>query len=474
MVKNIENVKNLFSLPRYVSAVEEKVPARIGGKVSQLVGLTVEAYGISAPVGTSCHIFSYQNGNSSNSPTQLPFLEEVISRNRNGKGVKAEIVGFQEDKALLMPLGTTEGIGPGSIVKVENHPFSVKVGDELLGRVLGGLGQPLDEKGELAGGNGSSSLKRRPVHNSTPNPTSRRRIDQPIATGVKAIDGLLTCGRGQRMGIFSGSGVGKSILIGMIARNTNADVNVIALIGERGREVREFIEDSLGEEGLKRSVVVVSTSDEPALVRIKGAFTAITIAEYFRDKGMDVMFIMDSVTRLAMAKREIGLAIGEPPTTKGYTPSVFSMLPKFLERAGTTGHDGSITGFYTVLMEADDLNDPVVDNVRAILDGHIVLSRDLAEQNHYPAIDVLQSVSRLFPNVATKEHRQAAAEFKELLSVYEDARDLINIGAYEQGNNPKIDRSIKYIDDINSYLRQDILESADFQSSVQKLIGLVN
>ena len=470
-VKINENVKNLFSLPRYVSAIDNIVPVRIGGRVTRLVGLTIEAYGISAPVGRLCHIYPHRHdcrGQSLDTTnlSKLPFLDEIISH--NGKGVKAEIVGFQEDKALLMPYGSTEGIGPGSIVKEGERPFSVKVGDELLGRVLNGLGEPLDGKVEL------KAIKRRPVHNSTPNPAFRKRIDQPIATGVKAIDGLLTCGRGQRMGIFAGSGIGKSILIGMIARNANADVNVIALIGERGREVREFIEDSLGEEGLEKSVVVVSTSDEPALVRIQGAFVAVTIAEYFRDKGLDVMFIMDSVTRLAMAKREVGLAIGEPATTKGYTPSVFSMLPEFLERAGTTEHDGSITGFYTVLMEADDINDPVADTVRAILDGHILLSRDLAEQNHYPAIDVLQSVSRLFPNVTTPEHRKAAAKVKELLSVYNEARDLINIGAYELGNNPKIDRAIEYIDDINSYLKQDILEEADFQNSVQKLTELVN
>lgn len=475
-IENIENVKNLFSLPRYLSAIDNVVPVRTGGRVAQLVGLAIEACGISAPVGRSCHIFPYRHESrvtdTTTNSSKLPSLDEIVSH--NGKGVKAEIVGFREDKALLMPLGSTEGIGPGSIVKVEKHPFSVKVGDELLGRVLNGLGEPLDGKGELTGTNGSSTLERRNVHNNaTPNPAFRKRIDEPIATGVKAIDGLLTCGKGQRMGIFSGSGIGKSVLIGMIARNTNADVNVIALIGERGREVREFIEDSLGEKGLEKSVVVVSTSDEPALVRIKGAFAAVTIAEYFRDKGMDVMFIMDSITRLAMARREIGLAIGEPPTTKGYTPSVFSMLPKFLERAGTTEHHGTITGFYTVLMEADDINDPVVDTVRSIIDGHIVLSRDLAEQNHYPAIDVLQSVSRLFPHVTTKEHRKAVAEVKELLAVYNEARDLIDIGVYESGNNPKIDGSIKYIDDINSYLRQDIFEEVDFQSSVQKLIELV-
>ena len=453
----MKTIKNLFPLSRYTSAIDNIVPMRVGGRVTKLVGLTIESQGISAPVGRLCHIYPYRHS--------LPSLDEMSSH--NGKGVKAEIVGFREDKAMLMPLGSTEGIGPGSIVKVEERPFSVKVGDGLLGRVLNGLGEPLDEKGEL------KEFELRPVHNSTPNPAFRKRINQPIATGIKAIDGLLTCGKGQRMGLFAGSGVGKSTLLGMIARNTDADINVMALIGERGREVREFIEDSLGEKGLERTVVVVSTSDEPALVRIQGAFVAITIAEYFRDKGLDVMFIMDSLTRLAMAKREVGLAIGEPPTTKGYTPSVFSMLPKFLERAGTTEHNGSITGFYTVLMEADDINDPVVDTVRAIIDGHIVLSRSLAEQGHYPAIDVLQSISRLFPFVTTPEHQKSAIKVKELLSVYNEARDLINIGAYQPGNNPKIDHSIKYIDNINSYLMQDISEEVDFQSSVQKLIELI-
>jgi len=462
-VEKIEAIENGSSISHYMSMLDNTLPIRVGGKVRQLVGLTIEAQGISAPVGRLCRIYSHKQKRDSEQFC-LPTLDEIISN--DGEGVLAEIVGFQEDKALLMPLGSTEGIGPGSIVKVEKNPFSVKVGNELLGRVLNGLGEPLDGNGEL------EEYELFNVNNSTPNPAFRKRIQQPISTGIRAIDGLLTCGKGQRIGIFSGSGVGKSVLLGMIARNTDADINVIALIGERGREVREFIEDNLAEKGLERSVVVVSTSDEPALVRIQGALVAITIAEYFRDKELDVMFIMDSVTRLAMARREVGLAIGEPPTTKGYTPSVFSMLPKFLERAGTTEHNGSITGFYTVLMEADDINDPVVDTVRSIIDGHIVLSRRLAEQNHYPAIDVLQSISRLFTTVTTEEHRKLAGEVKELLSVYDEFRDMINIGAYEPGNNPKIDRAIKYIDNINAYLRQGIYEDSDFQNSVQMLSEL--
>ena len=353
--------------------------------------------------------------------------------------------------------------------------FTVWVGEELLGRTLNALGEPIDDVDvNLEGQSCINCSQSYPVHNEPPDPFERKRINEPISTGIKAIDGLLTCGKGQRVGIFAGSGVGKSVLLGMIARNTSADVNVIALVGERGREVRDFIEKDLGEEGLKRSVVVVATSDQPPLLRSLAPSTAMAIAEYFRDQGNDVLLMMDSVTRYAMAEREIGLAIGEPPATKGYTPSVFAKLPKLLERAGTTRDKGTITGLYTVLIEADDMNDPIGDSVRAILDGHIVLSRNLAIRNHYPAIDINQSISRLMVEVTTPEHRKAAAKFKETLAVYNDSKDMIDIGAYTKGSNPKIDYALNNIDNINGYLRQPIEERADFENSVSSLIQLLN
>jgi flagellum-specific ATP synthase len=385
-----------------------------------------------------------------------------------GALVPAEIVGFKEGRVLLMPLGDMHGIHPGSEVIATGGAPQVGVGGSVLGRVLDGFGQPVD------GGEPLQLSEFRTVHNSPPDPLQRRRIVQPLATGVKAIDSALTCGRGQRVGIFSGSGVGKSILLGMIARYTEADVNVIALIGERGREVREFIERDLGPRGLARSVVVVATSDKPALVRIHGAMVAITLAEYFRDQGKDVMFMMDSLTRLALAQREVGLAIGEPPTTRGYTPSVFSMMPRFLERAGTTSHQGSITGLYTVLVEQDDMNDPIADSSRAVLDGHIVLSRTLTERNHYPPIDVLQSVSRLMIDIVDPEHLKASKRMQELMAAYAQAEDLINIGAYQPGSNPRIDQAMKQIDAINGFLQQDRAESSRFEDTVNGLKALVN
>jgi flagellum-specific ATP synthase len=345
--------------------------------------------------------------------------------------------------------------------------LKVTVGRQLLGRILDGVGNPIDGKGPLI-----SNLQY-PLTSIPPNPLSRRRISEKLSVGVRAIDGLLTMGKGQRIGIMAGSGVGKSTLLGMIARNTNADISVIALVGERGREVREFIERDLGEEGLKRSVVVVATSDQPALVRIKGAMTATAIAEYFRDQGLDVILMMDSVTRFAMAQREVGLTIGEPPATRGYTPSVFAMLPKLLERAGT-GEQGSITGIYTVLVDGDDMNEPIADAVRSILDGHVVLSRQIAAQNHYPAIDILNSVSRVMLEIAETRHYQAAQKLRSAMATYREAEDLINIGAYVSGSNPEIDRAIAVIDSIKKFLRQEVYERNSLDNTVEELIGLVS
>ncbi|MEA1972023.1 MAG: FliI/YscN family ATPase, partial [Candidatus Cloacimonadota bacterium] len=354
------------------------------------------------------------------------------------------------------------GIAPGNQVSTYREPFAVSVGDALKGRILDGLGNPIDSLGKL-------KLKEsRSVYNLPPNPLLRKRITEPLELGIKAIDGLLTCGKGQRTGIFSGSGVGKSVLLGMIAKNTSADVNVIALIGERGREVRDFIENDLGEDGLKRSVVVVATSDQAALTRVKGALVATTIAEYFRDQGKNVLLMMDSVTRYAMAMREIGLAVGEPPTTKGYTPSVFANLPKLMERAGTS-KVGTITALYSVLVEGDDMDEPIADAARSILDGHIVLSRKLASKAHYPAIDVLPSISRVMNVVIDNAHKRAAQKTTETLSTYREAEDLINIGAYSKGSNPKIDYAISKIEDINSFLQQDINEKSSFDETLKTL-----
>ncbi|HOK70197.1 MAG TPA: flagellar protein export ATPase FliI [Bacillota bacterium] len=414
------------------------------GRVAQVIGLVIESDGPHAQVGEICSIYPRN--------ATLP--------------VTAEVVGFRENKLLLMPLGEMAGIEPGSEVVAGGNFLTVRVGDELLGRVLDGLGRPMDGLGPI------HTVSEYPVSSSPPNPLLRPRISKLLPLGVRAIDGLLTCGCGQRVGIFAGSGVGKSTLLGMIARNTRADVNVIALVGERGREVLEFIEGDLGEEGLARSVVVVATSDTPALVRIKGAMVATAIAEYFRDQGLNVMFMMDSVTRFAMAQREVGLAIGEPPATKGYTPSVFALLPKLLERSGTSER-GTITGLYTVLVDGDDLTEPIADAVRSILDGHIVLSRKLADANHYPAIDVLRSVSRVMDNIVSPGQRAAAGRFRDLLATYREAEDLINIGAYVAGSNPKIDESIAAIDGFNAYLRQGVGEKVSFDEAVEGLITVV-
>jgi flagellum-specific ATP synthase len=364
-----------------------------------------------------------------------------------------------------MPLGSTSGISPGSKVVAAGKPLMVKVGQEVLGRVLGGLGDPIDGKGPLLG-----DLEM-PLHAEPPDPVRRPRVTEVLKCGVRSVDGLLTIGRGQRMGIFAGSGVGKSTLMGMLARNTEADVNVIALVGERGREVRDFIEESLGEEGMAKSCVVVATSDQPPLIRLKAAFVATAIAEHFRDKGKKVLLMMDSVTRFAMAQREVGLAAGEPPTTRGYTPSVFAMLPRLMERSGTS-EVGSITAFYTILVEGDDFNEPIADQSRSILDGHIILTRDLAARNHYPAINVSQSISRLMSNLVSDEHKTAAGKLREVLARYTEAEDLINIGAYVKGSNPKIDYALSKIDQVNEFLKQGTFEKIEFEEAIDRLIGI--
>ncbi len=415
----------------------------VSGKVSQVVGLVIEASLPDASLGELCEIHT-----------------------RDGRRIRSEIVGFRGDKVLLMPLDDMSGISPGATISRSVTPLSIPVGPELLGRVIDGLGNPLDGKGPIR------CEEFRPVHSNPPDPLRRRRITDVLSTGVRAIDGLITLGKGQRVGIFAGSGVGKSVLLGMISRFTSASVNVIALIGERGREVREFIERDLGEEGLRHSVVIVATSDQAAMVRIKGALIAMTIAEYFRDLGHDVMFMMDSLTRVAMAQREIGLASGEPPSTKGYTPSVFTLLPKLLERAGS-GITGSISGLFTVLVEGGDLDEPVSDAARAILDGHIVLSRRIASRGHYPAIDVLESVSRLRSEVLEDDSLENSRRFLELLAYYRENEDLINIGAYAQGSNAEVDLAIKYRKDFNAFLQQRMNESADFESTIDVLNTLM-
>ena len=413
------------------------------GVVKNVIGLTIEVQGITAFVGEVCKIY-----------------------NKSNEEISCEVVGFRDKDVILMPLGELVGISQGCTVVPTGSPLSVKCSDELFGKVLDGLGNPLND-GEI------SKYTTYALNASPPDPLKRRRITEILPTGVRAIDGFLTCGEGQRIGIFAGSGVGKSTTLGMIAREAKADVNVIALIGERGREVRDFIEKDLGEEGLKKSIIVCATSDKPALVRLKGAFTATAIAEYFRDQGKKVVLMMDSVTRFAMAQREIGLAIGEPPATKGYTPSVFAMLPKLMERSGMSDK-GSITAFYTVLVDGDDFNEPIADAVRGILDGHIVLSRTLASKNHYPAIDVLNSVSRLMSEITTVEHKQAASLARDLMATYKDSEDLINIGAYVKGSSKKIDKAIKYNDSIEAYLKQGVNESTDFRASLDMLKNMFN
>ena len=433
----------LCNLDKFINTVKNLPAGEKVGKVLRIIGLVIEADGPEASIGDLCYIFN----------------------SMNDKPVFAEVVGFQEKKILLMPLGSMEGLKPGAIVTNTKESMKIKVGDMLLGRVLDGLGEPIDSKGEIKSNIYYSTSQK------ISNPLVRKPIDEVITLGIRSVDAFSTVGKGQRMGIFAGSGVGKSTTMAMMARNTDADVNVIALIGERGREVREFIEKTLGDDGLKRSVVVVATSEQPSLVKIKAAFVATTIAEYFRDQGKDVLFMLDSVTRIAMAQREVGLAIGEPPATRGYTPSVFALMPKILERTGTSDK-GTITGLYTVLVEGDDFNEPISDTVRSILDGHIMLSRELAHKNHYPAVDVLQSISRVMSEIATPEHKKAAGDLRNLLSVYNKNADLINIGAYVRGSDKNVDRAIRLMDDINSFLQQTIDDKTDFDSTIKRLMEI--
>jgi flagellum-specific ATP synthase len=448
-----------LDLARFHVALEELDPLRCSGRVVQVIGLTVEASGLTCQLGEICHILPQTKYALSGPPPAGESGSDALDDH-----ILAEVVGFRSDRVLLMPLGEMGGIAPGSEVVATGSGFRVVLGPQLIGRIVDGLGRPLDGKGPISGRHYS-------VGKPPPPALLRQRIATPLATGVRAIDGLLTCGRGQRLGIFAGSGIGKSTLLGMVARGVSADVNVIALIGERGREVREFVERDLGPEGLARSVVVVSTSDQPALVRVKGAWVATAIAEYFREQGKDVSFLMDSVTRFAMAQREIGLTVGEPPAAKGYTPSVFALLPKLMERTGA-GETGTITGFYTVLVEGDDMQEPIADAVRSILDGHIVLSRELAAENHYPAIDVLASISRLMNEIAPPEHKDAAGLLREVLATYASARDLVNIGAYVAGSNPAVDYAIAAMPRVREFLRQPAEETVAFDTTVQALRGL--
>lgn len=431
-------------LAKYHACLESECPIRAVGRVTDIVGLVIEAQGPVSCLGTVCDIYT----------------------TRRNTTIAAEVSGFKNNRVLMMPLEEIHGIAPGCKVVARQQRAVLPVGPGLLGRVIDGLGNPIDGKGPMA------TECEYPIYATALNPLQRQRIRQPLDLGIRVINGLLTVGCGQRIGVFAGSGVGKSVLLGMIARKTQADVNVIALIGERGREVNEFIDKELGPEGLSRSVIVVATSDRLPLIRMRGAFIATAIAEYFRDQGRNVNLMMDSVTRFAMAQREIGLALGEPPTTKGYTPSVFTTLPKLLERAGTSANNGTITGLYTVLVEGDDANEPIADAVRSILDGHINLSRDLAMQNHYPAIDVLGSISRVMVDVVNDQHRQNANQLKGILATYRKAEDLINIGAYVSGSSVKIDHAIAMIDRINAYLRQDIDERVSFDDSVAQLNAL--
>ena len=410
------------------------------GRVMQMIGLVVESRGPLSAIGDICRIESGSNQD----------------------GVLAEVVGFRQENLLLMPLGELSGIHPGSLVVATGAPLRVPVGSELKGRVIDGLGHPMD---------GGSPIARMPLEElnlAPPHPLKRDRIRRQFQTGIKAIDTLVPCGRGQRLGIFSGSGVGKSTLLGMMAGHAEADVNVIALIGERGREVREFLERDLDDLGRAKSVVVVATSNEPSLIRIKAAFLAMTIAEYFRAEGKNVLLMMDSVTRFAMAQREIGLAVGEPPTSRGYTPSVFALLPQLLERAGNDDH-GSITGLFSVLVEADDMNDPIADAVRSILDGHLVLSRELAALNHYPAIDVLDSVSRLTRDLLNPEQLDLTGRTRETMAIYRKNQDLITIGAYTAGSNPAIDQAIRQHGPLTDFLRQGVRESKTAEESWRRL-----
>ncbi|MGY8766064.1 MAG: FliI/YscN family ATPase [Nitrospinaceae bacterium] len=437
-------MENTIDIKKYRSFVESNSFVKKTGKVSQIIGLLIESNGPGVSIGSICTIQS-----------------------KNRPPVEAQVVGFRDNKTLLMPLGDIYGIAPGCTIEVTEEQPSFSVSSEMIGRVLDGNGKPIDGKGPIPLGTNY------PIMGTPLNPLCRERIKQPLDVGVRSINGLLTCAKGQRIGIMAGTGVGKSMLLGMIARNTEAAVNVIALIGERGREVKEFIEENLGAEGMKRSIVIAAASDQPPLVRLRGAFIATTIAEYFRDQGKDVLLMMDSITRFALAQREIGLSVGEPPTTKGYPPSTFSLIPKLLERAGTGEGNGTITGIYTVLVEGDDINEPVSDAVRAVLDGHIILDRELAAHNHYPAINILSSVSRLMIDVISKDHYNFSMKLKDFLATYSEAKDLINIGAYAKGSNPKWDIAINKIERINAYLQQGIMETVSMEESMSTLKEIV-
>lgn len=426
-------------LTPYTRAVHDSEHLKTYGRIVEITGLTIKATGLDVSIGEACKIYS-----------------------DNAPPVDAEVVGFKEGKVILMATGEISGIRHGSRVLPLGKNIAVTVGDALIGRVIDDAGNPIDGKGPIGG-------KEYPLYASSPNPLKRLRITDPLDIGIRAMNGLLTCGKGQRVGIMAGSGVGKSILLSMIAKYSEASVNVIALIGERSREVREFVERNLGTEGLKKSAIVVSTAEQAPLAKVRGAFTATAIAEYFRSCGKDVLLLMDSLTRVAMAQREVGLAAGEPPTTRGYTPSVFALLPKLLERVGTSENSGSITGLYTVLVEGDDMLDPVADMSRSVLDGHIVLSRDLATENHYPSIDILQSVSRVMPNIIDERHKEYSNRFLDVFSTYKKFEDMINLGAYKQGSNFKVDYSIKIIERLKNYLRQDVNERIDYADSIQGL-----
>jgi len=433
-----------IDISRYHELLKGCNPIQVHGKVSEIVGLIVEGQGPAVSLGELC----------------------AIHPAGNGKPVTAEVVGFKKGKVLLMPLDSIQGLSPGCRIVSLGKKASVEIGSQFLGRVIDGLGQPIDDKGPIVSG------ATYPIYADPINPLKRGRIVEPIDLGIKVINGVLTCGKGQRMGIFAGSGVGKSVLLGMIARNTKADVNVIGLIGERGREVREFLEKNLGKEGLNRSIVVVAASDRHPLIRMRAAYLATSISEYFRDQGKDVLLMVDSLTRFAMAQREIGLSVGEPPTTKGYTPSVFSLLPKLLERTGKLDGSGSITGLYTILVEGDDFNEPVADAARSILDGHITLTRELANRGHYPAVDVLQSISRVMIDVVDDEQRNMANKIQNILATYKKAEDLINIGAYVKGSNHDIDYAVSMIDQVSDFLKQNIHEKIDIAKTRKQMHNL--
>jgi len=433
----------MIDLNKYTDVTKGQLWTYVG-KVTKVIGMAIESIGPFVNIGDICHI-------------------EAAG---GQKQILAEVVGFKEDRILLMPLGSLEGIGPGCKVKSYGDKLNIKVGEQLLGQVVNWQAEPLS-------GEKIDCMDTMALENAAPNPLTRKRITSNMELGIRTIDGMLTIGKGQRIGIFAGSGVGKSTLLGMIARNALSDINIIALIGERGREVREFLEKDLKEEGLKRSIVVVATSDQPALMRLKAAQTATALAEYFRDQGKDVLLMMDSLTRFSMAQREIGLATGEPPISRGYTPSVFAVMPKLLERAGNSDK-GSITGMYTVLVDGDDFNEPITDAARGILDGHIVLSRKLANKGHYPAIDVLASISRVMNDIVTEEHKVCAREIKKHMAVYKESEDLINVGAYNKGSNEEIDAAIGKIGKINLFLRQSVEDKVDFESTIDQMKQIIN